>query len=200
MDAKQKKGDVQAFERRSATYEGSARQGLFFDRVQKTVLDLVQNGDKVASILDVGCGTGRLLRKAQERWSKVRLFGVDPAEGMIEKARQLLPEARFYVGRAESLPLPDDSVDVVLSTSSFHHWVDQAAGVREIARVLREDGRVILADIVIPKGLSWIIHHFARNNPVKTREMFVQAGLKIEAQNRRMARLLVITVGKKATS
>jgi ubiquinone/menaquinone biosynthesis C-methylase UbiE len=87
--------------------------------VQKTVLDLVQNGDKVASILDIGCGTGRLLRKAQERWPKARLFGVDPAEGMIEKARQLLPEARLYVGMAESLPLPDDSVDVVLSTSSL---------------------------------------------------------------------------------
>jgi hypothetical protein len=40
MDAKQKKGDVQAFEHRSATYKGSTKQWLLFDRVQKAVLDL----------------------------------------------------------------------------------------------------------------------------------------------------------------
>lgn len=58
----------------------------------------------------------------------------------MEKARQILLEGRFYVGVAESLPLPDYSVDVVLSTASFHHWTDQAADVREIARVLRSEG------------------------------------------------------------
>ena len=116
---------------------------------------------------------------------------------MVEKARHMLPEARFYVGMAESLPLPDYSVDVVLSTASFYHWADQAAGVREIARVLRLDGQAIIADIVMPKGLSLIVRHFRRNDPVKTREMFVQAGLEVTAQYKRMVRLLVMTVGKK---
>ena len=116
---KQKKGEIQAFDRRSTTYEGPARQRLFFDRVHKTVLDLVQNRDKVTSVLDVGCGTGRLLRKVHEHWPNARLFGVYPAEGMVEKALRMLPEARFCVGMAESLLLSDYAFDAVLSTSLF---------------------------------------------------------------------------------
>jgi ubiquinone/menaquinone biosynthesis C-methylase UbiE len=199
METNQKKADVQAFDQRSATYENSRRQGYIFDRVQRIVLDLAKNGKKPESILDVGCGTGRLLRKAKERWSDARLIGVDPAEGMIRQATQLFPEAEFHVAMAESLPLPDASVDLVFSTLSFHHWSDQAKGVSEIARVLRPEGRFLLADIMLPFGLSLIFLHFKRNNPAKTREMFAQAGLNVEFQQRqwRWSRILVVTGGKK---
>jgi len=50
-------------------------------------------------------------------------------------------EAHFFNGDSgEVLPLEDASVDLALSTISFHHWQDQAAGVREVARVLRPGG------------------------------------------------------------
>ena len=49
---------------------------------------------------------------------------------MIAQANLLTPGARFYVGQAESLPLPDASIDLALSTMSFHHWANQAQGVR----------------------------------------------------------------------
>jgi len=49
---------------------------------------------------------------------------------MIVSARRFTPGAAFYVGRGESLTLPDHSVDVAFSTISFHHWKDQAAGLR----------------------------------------------------------------------
>jgi ubiquinone/menaquinone biosynthesis C-methylase UbiE len=160
METNQKKADVQDFNRRSTTYENSRRQSVVFDRVQKTVLDLAKNGEKPESILDVGCGTGRLLRKSKEHWPNARLIGVDPAEGMIQQATQLLSEAEFHVAVAESLPLPDASVDLVFSTLSFHHWNDQAKGVSEIARVLRSQGRFLLADII---DALWFI---ACNSPL----------------------------------
>ena len=107
MATNQKKADVEDFDRRSATYENARRQGYIFDRVQRIVLDLAKNGKKPEGILDVGCGTGRLLRKAKELWPDARLIGVDPAEGMIRQATQLLSDAEFHVAMAESLPLPD---------------------------------------------------------------------------------------------
>ncbi len=199
MTTNQKKTDVQDFDRRSATYENSREQGYIFDRVQRIVLDLAKNGKKPESILDVGCGTGRLLRKAKEYWPDARLIGVDPAEGMIQQATQLLSDAEFHVAMAESLPLPDASVDLVFSTLSFHHWSDQAKGVSEIARVLRSQGRFLLADIMVPFGLSLVVRHFNRNNAAKTREMFAQAGLNVEFQQRPWlwSRILVVTGGKK---
>lgn len=74
--------DVEHFNCWAATYEDSRKQGIFFDRIQRAVLELTQN-DSQKTILDVGCGTGRLLRKAKEQWPDIQVFGVDPAEAMI---------------------------------------------------------------------------------------------------------------------
>jgi ubiquinone/menaquinone biosynthesis C-methylase UbiE len=191
--------DVQAFNRRATTYETSIRQGYLFDRVQRNVLALVKTGSKPDAVLDVGCGTGRLLRKAREQWPNSRLIGVDAAEKMVEQATQLFPEAEFHFAMAESLPLADASVDVAFSPLSFHDWGNQAKGVSEVARVLRPQGRFLLADIVLPFGLSFFNHHFKRNDPKRMREMFKRAGLKVELQQRqwRWSRFLVVIVGLK---
>jgi ubiquinone/menaquinone biosynthesis C-methylase UbiE len=192
---KQETDDVREFNLRSATYESSWEQWLFFDRLQRAVLGLVESGANPESILDVGCGTGRLLRKAGKRWPNARLIGVDPAGGMIEKARLLMPDATFYVSMAESLPLPDASADLAFSTASFHHWRDKAQGVREVRRVLRPRGRFFLADIWPPLGLSRIFRHFRVNEPARVRDIFVRAGLNVQAQRKLMGRFLLVTTG-----
>jgi ubiquinone/menaquinone biosynthesis C-methylase UbiE len=114
--------DIERFHRWSDTYE-TFWGGGFFDRAQQAALDLVAGGEELSpgTLLDVGCGTGRLLRAAARRWPEARLIGVDPAEGMVVVARRLMPAAEFHVARAESLPLPDAVVDVAVSTISFHH-------------------------------------------------------------------------------
>ena len=199
METKQENPDVEHFNRRAATYETSRSQGYFFDRVQRMVVDLAKNESKPEAILDVGCGTGRLLRKATQQWPNAKLIGVDAAEKMIEQATQLFPEAEFHVAMAEALPLPDASVDLAFSTLSFHHWAKQAKGVSEVARVLRPQGRFLLADITIPFGLSLFVKHFKHNSPAKIHEMFTQAGLTVELQQRqwRWSRFILVTVGRK---
>ena len=189
--------DIQSFDRRSGSYEHSLLQALFFDRVHEATLSLLPVHFRPESILDIGCGTGRLLRKAALRWPKARLFGVDPAEGMVDVARQWTPEGVFHVSPAEALPLPDSSVDLVLSTTSFHHWFDQRQGVCQAARVLRPGGWFCLADVVTPCGLSRIVWH---GRPVKEagrQVIFELAGLKVEVQHRGMGRFLLVTLGKK---
>jgi ubiquinone/menaquinone biosynthesis C-methylase UbiE len=199
MGTKQENADVEHFNKRAASYENATSQGYFFDRVQKRVLSLTRDQASPEAIMDVGCGTGRLLRKAKQQYPNARLVGVDAAEKMIQQAAGLLPEAEFHVAMAEALPLPDRSVDLAFSTLSFHHWADQAKGISEVARVLRSQGRFLLADIVIPRWLSLFVRHFRYNSPVRIREMFTQAGLTVELQQQpwRWSRVLLIITGRK---
>jgi ubiquinone/menaquinone biosynthesis C-methylase UbiE len=199
MEAKQQNPDVEHFNRRAASFETASSQGYFFDRVQRGVLKLAKDQRNPEVIMDVGCGTGRLLRKAKLQWPNARLVGVDAAENMVQQATQLFPAAEFHVAIAESLPLPDASVDLAFSTLSFHHWANQSKGISEIARVLRPRGMFLLADITIPNWLSIFVRHFRYNGPAKIREMFTQEELTVELQQQpwRWSRILLITVGRK---
>jgi ubiquinone/menaquinone biosynthesis C-methylase UbiE len=195
MSRTSKKDDIEHFNRWSRTYEDSLLQRFFFDRVHQAVLKLVAKRTEPGSILDVGCGTGRLLRAARAQWPRAELIGVDPASGMVEVARQLTPNATFYVGMAEALPLPDASVDVALSTMSFHHWKDQAAGVREVARVLRPEGYFFLTDVSVPAWLSPFIHQPRVHTPAHLRTLFMAAGLNALKQQAVFSRYVLATVG-----
>jgi len=172
-------------------------QRLLFDRVHHSVLDMLPGDLQPKSILDVGCGTGRLLRRAGQQFPDAELAGVDLSEGMIAQANLLTPGARFYVGQAESLPLPDASVDLVLSTMSFHHWTDQAQGVCQVARVLRPDGVFILADMIMPYWLWWIFRHGQHVSAKQRRKMLAEAGLEMQAQKGVLWHHLLINLGKK---
>jgi ubiquinone/menaquinone biosynthesis C-methylase UbiE len=197
MIAKNPKNDIQRFDQWSHSYEDSWMQKRLFDPVHQAILTLAAKLDAPGTVLDVGCGTGRLLRAASTYWPQARLIGVDPADGMIEVARKLNPAATFLSGTSEALPLPDNSVDLALSTLSFHHWHDQAAGVREIARVLRPNGYFFLGDASGPAWISKVITHdrFLDRNAVKN--FFRQANLEVLAQQPVHSRFVVVTVGMK---
>lgn len=142
--------DVGRFEEWAATYDRSVLQQVFFVPIHKRMLALLAREGALQSapqcILDVGCGTGRLLRAMGARWPDAQLLGADPAEQMVAEARRLSPRAHVELARAESLPFGDGTVDIVTSSLSFHHWTDQGAGIAEIVRVLRAGGLFCLAD------------------------------------------------------
>ena len=102
-------------------------------------------------VLDIGCGTGYLLRQiAQQLPTAVELAGIDAAPGMVEVAQTLAPASgrlHFSVGFVEKLPYPTGSFDLVVSTTSFDHWADQRAGLEECARVLVPGGHLVLTDL-----------------------------------------------------
>ena len=181
-DASYQTRDVQHFEDWSRNYERSWMQRRLFAPVHRATLDLAASLPAPARVLDVGCGTGRLLRAAAARWPEAQLIGVDPAEGMVDVARQLTPGATIHRGLAQSLPLPDASVDLALSTISFHHWRDHAAGVREIARVLRPGGHFILVDFAPPRGLAWLTGHQGAQTATARERLLTAVGLRIERQ------------------
>jgi ubiquinone/menaquinone biosynthesis C-methylase UbiE len=111
-------------------------------------------------VLDVGCGTGYLLRLLAARYPQAaELAGIDAAPSMIETAERAAgdPRLRFTAGTAERLPFPDNAFDLVVSTTSFDHWTDQRAGVRECARVLAPGGHIVLADQFSPMLLPTLL-------------------------------------------
>jgi ubiquinone/menaquinone biosynthesis C-methylase UbiE len=102
-----------------------------------------------AHILDVGCGTGYLLRQLAARApGAVELTGIDAAPAMVEAAKAAAGDRRlhFTTGVAERLPFPDSTFDLVVTTTSFDHWLNQRGGLAECARVTAAGGRLVLVD------------------------------------------------------
>ncbi len=198
MATKDREKDIKRFNRWASTYEHSWLQRAFFDRTHQATLALAAGlVHQPVSVLDVGCGTGKLLRRATTYWPEAQLIGVDPANGMIEMAKRLTPNATFSTGMAEALPLQDASVELALSTSSFHHWQDQAAGIREIARVLRPGGYFILVDASFPDWLVRVFRLKRFHSPAQLRTLFIQAGLHVQTQQTLAWRRWLATVGNK---
>ncbi len=146
--------DVAAFDQRAASYERDWAAG-WHRQVTERMADLVLAGSPhppaPVRTLDVGCGTGALLRLLAARLPEVVEFvGVDAARGMVAAGRSLPdldPRIEFIQGTAERLPFRDASFDLVVSTTSFDHWADQLRGLEECARTLADDGRLVLADL-----------------------------------------------------
>lgn len=163
------------FNRWSHSYEHSPLQWLLFGPVHRGLLKRIPAAFIPTAVLDIGCGTGRLLRRMAARWPAARLAGIDVADGMLAEAHQITPAATFYLAPAEHIPFPDASIDLVTSSTSFHHWTDQAMGVHEAARILRHGGLFVLADMSLAS-------HGRPLSPAQVRVMFTQAGLSIRSQ------------------
>jgi SAM-dependent methyltransferase len=116
----------------------------------------IKPGEK---ILDLGCGAGLdLYLYAQATGHEGKVYGLDISEEMLAKARKNMEvlnvqNAEFLCASADSIPLPDKSVDIVTANGIYNLSPDKNAVMNEAARVLRPGGRTIFAEIVLKAPL-----------------------------------------------
>ncbi len=133
--------------------------------VAEDVLDHV--GDRGGVWLDVGSGPGGLGLALAERHSGITLL-LDPNPGSLRKAldaahaRGLSSCVAAVIGTAEAPPLPDESVDVVVSRGSFFFWQDRAEGLRRLYRLLRPGGKAMIGGGLGSKYPAWAREAFIR--------------------------------------
>lgn len=118
-----------------------APEEIYADDAEVTkIISEIKDGD---SILEVGCGKGRILKRIQERFPSCKLNGVDISQEMLS----YVPESiATTVGDVEFLPLADNIFDVVYSVECVEHSPNLRAAVRELARVCKHGGKVIIID------------------------------------------------------
>ncbi len=138
------------------------------DLYDRCVTEIARDLDE-GEALDVGCGPGHAALLFAERRPRVRVTGLDASEAMIDIARGKAASAgrgnvSFAVGDALALPFEDARFDVVYSLASIKHWPDRAQGIREVFRVLKPGGRMIVVEV--DRGApAEVVRDYAKNWP-----------------------------------
>lgn len=185
------------FEDWAGTYDHSLLNRFLFQPSYRMFLEELQtwrgSTDEPFDLLDIGCGTGTFDAMLAASPLPARVVGLDYAEAMCKVATgkahtfEVADRLRYVNADSQHLPFADGSFDVVTCSNSFHHYPDQQQVVREMKRVLRPGGRLMLIDGFRDNIVGWIafdviighvekeVHHAPWS---KIHEYFVHAGFR----------------------
>lgn len=143
------------------------------------------------SILDIGCGGGMTLKRMSEMVKQGQLTGVDYSVVSVQESKKLnevdIKNGKMEIIEAsvEDMPFSDNSFDKIITVESFYFWPKPAENLKEVYRVLKQDGVFhLVADIYGKEGLNEKqlsnIKEYQLFNPTKEEfvELFQNAGFK----------------------
>jgi ubiquinone/menaquinone biosynthesis C-methylase UbiE len=125
---------------------------LPFKLLRRRIITELKNYDLKGRLVDIGCGSGNLIVQIAKNFEDVDLLGHDIPNEVLEFAKKRATihkvngRVKFGTGNVENIPLLDNSVDFIISTLSLHHWNDPIKALKELIRILKKDGLLIIFD------------------------------------------------------
>jgi demethylmenaquinone methyltransferase/2-methoxy-6-polyprenyl-1,4-benzoquinol methylase len=133
-------------------------KNIYPEEIQYELKELLKN-KKNLNILDIGAGTGALSDFVFKMNSDSNFVCVDPAFGMLKYA----PEYAFkVVGKAEDLPIKNETIDLILIGEAIHHFRDVDKSLDEIKRVLKKNGILFIFDFDVSQFKGKMICFFEK--------------------------------------
>ncbi|MBE9170690.1 class I SAM-dependent methyltransferase [Pleurocapsales cyanobacterium LEGE 06147] len=156
-----------------------------------------------AEVLDLGCGTGRLLNRLAEKEPTLRGIGIDVSREMLRQARarnQYRERLIFIQGNAASLPFSEKQFAAVFCTLSFLHYPNPQQILNEVSRVLSPGGRFYLVDSCIKEknisnSIPWV-GKIQLYNQQQREQLGREAGLKCLSHRYLLPKVLLTILAK----
>ena len=125
------------------------------------------NSDRKLKMLDIACGSGQALYRRGYLDLNADFAAVDLAEGMIVQARRLMVKANapvdFILADATNLPFESETFDICTNYGAFNGFEDPEAALREMARVTKKGGKILILDEKEYPSATWLEHLYFKN-------------------------------------
>lgn len=150
--------DKQFFFDRWANFYDLTLTSIFYQTIHKRLLEFVDLSND-SFILDLGCGTGKLIDRLGMKYPNIKGIGGDLSPQMLYHARRANrhhPRFIFTLANAHNLPFAENQFNAVFNTISFLHYRDPQLVFKEIDRVLKPEGYFYLADYISKNKESFV--------------------------------------------
>ncbi|MEF8835624.1 MAG: methyltransferase domain-containing protein [Candidatus Thermoplasmatota archaeon] len=160
---------------------------LFLPDIENYILNDVKLGEN-DEVLDVGGGTGKLIKTVLKENPRVKGYVLDRSRGMMERAPI---KQEVIMGDSANLPFGSDSFDFVFCVDALHHFEDKNKSLTEMIRVSRPDGEIIILELDLEKYITRFVEYVERflGEPSKFYEreyiknIFLKNGFNVSIEN-----------------
>ena len=143
------------FDKRAESYDEG-----FEGKSSQKFYDLVTGNVEITAgmnVLDVGCGTGTILRRLSEKYS-FHGFGIDVEEKMLEQARKKCLDMDIRLCSCDDTPFDNEQFDVIIACMAYHHFPNKDGFSKEVARLLKKGGMLYIADPKLPLPVRKVLN------------------------------------------
>lgn len=138
------------FDKKAEKYD-DGYEGKFSEKFYDLVTENVELYEDM-TVLEMGCGTGTILYRLSQKYS-IKGYGIDVEEKMLEQARTKCPDMQIINCSCDDTPFEDGKFDMIVACMAYHHFPDKDSFSKECARLLKNGGRLYIADPKLPLPL-----------------------------------------------